>query len=485
MRVLLLGIDALDRDLLETFAPHLPHFTALRTHHTCLPVHSTFPPDSDTAWATIITGLNPAEHGIVHFVDPLAKSYHIMNVGSRNDTLRGRTFWDRLGQAGYQAHAIFPHLGYPLWSTPGMMIARSPVSDAVDAAPPEILDAYPDPQALAGVRGFPQRTVTGMQTYARRLTAQTRADATFALRLMHHNTWDLFFVYFSTLDAISHFFWSTAEIVAGDSAKGHPRATVLLDTYRLYDDLVGQCLAAVDEDVTVLILSDHGHGARPSTLINVNEILRRAGFLKMRNMTQQPYLHAVEAAKRFAVRTVSRYGWGRAAGSVMRHVPGVVQTFARPAAIDWENSVAFTTDMSGIKAYAYGGIVINRKALKGRSYRRVRAAIIDSVREASVAPDGSSLLTLIAPRESLYQGPFLDKYPDIVLEFCYGYGVGWSVNQPLIEHAASHNLVPGSHRGDTGVFLMRGTTRLPTGELVDLEDIAPMLIELVAHPRSL
>ena len=78
MKVLLLGIDALDRLLIEKFASSLPNLTRLRESEVNLNVHSTFPPDSDTAWATIATGLNPAQHGVVRFVDPLEKSYQIL-----------------------------------------------------------------------------------------------------------------------------------------------------------------------------------------------------------------------------------------------------------------------------------------------------------------------------------------------------------------------------------------------------------------------
>ena len=69
MKVLVLGIDALDCELLMKFADELPNITQLRNKAKQLKVLSTFPPDSDTAWATIATGLNPAQHGIVRFVD--------------------------------------------------------------------------------------------------------------------------------------------------------------------------------------------------------------------------------------------------------------------------------------------------------------------------------------------------------------------------------------------------------------------------------
>src|ERR687886_1137958 len=124
MKVLVLGIDALDSALLEEFAADLPNLTALRTGGASLKLRSTFPPDSDTAWATIATGLNPAQHGIVRFVDPLEKSYQILNVGSANEVLRGKTFWELAGRAGLKSYAIFPHLCYPVWPVPGTMVAR-------------------------------------------------------------------------------------------------------------------------------------------------------------------------------------------------------------------------------------------------------------------------------------------------------------------------------------------------------------------------
>ena len=149
--------------LLEQFAADLPNFARLRASATSLKVRSTFPPDSDTAWATISTGLNPAEHGIVRFIDPLEKSYQILNVGSANEMLRGRTFWELAGNAGYRTHAIFPHLCYPIWPVPGTMVARGSSVVDVQANPPDVLAEYPVPQVLTGVRGLPDRNLTAMR----------------------------------------------------------------------------------------------------------------------------------------------------------------------------------------------------------------------------------------------------------------------------------------------------------------------------------
>lgn len=483
MKILFLGIDALDSEHLERFAEHLPTLTRLRAEAASRPLRSTFPPDSDTAWATISTGMNPAQHGIVRFVDPLEKSYQILNVGSRNDILRGKTFWELLGKAGKKAIAVFPHLCYPVWDTPGLMIARGSSEAGVQATEPAVLAGYPEPRVLLGVRGFPERSVTAMQAYASRLRELAQADAEFALKLMREREWDLFFVYWSTLDAVGHFFWSYFDKTDPGFVEGHSLQEVILETYKQYDQLVAQFLAEVDDDVTVIVMSDHGHAGRPLKLMSVNEVLRQGGFLKAHDLKRSPHVGAFEQAKRLAVYTVSRFGLAKLAGKVMRRFPGAMKSFTRPASIDWGKTTAYATDMSGIKSYTYGGIMINRDALDGRDYEAVRSEIIDLLKRFCVLPDGTSLIDFIARREEVYVGPYITNYPDIVLEFKYGYGVGWAVNGPLITQAAAHNLVPGSHRGSTGIFMMR-TTREVSESVVDLHDITPTILDLMGVAAS-
>jgi predicted AlkP superfamily phosphohydrolase/phosphomutase len=484
MKLLFLGIDALDILLLEALEEQLPNLTRLRNEGTSLKVQSTFPPDSDTAWATIVTGLNPAQHGIVRFVDPLEKVDQIQNVGSDNEILQGKTFWELLGKAGLKAHAIFPHLCYPIWNTPGVMVARGSSTingkrvPGIQANPPELLAEYPNPDTLLGTGGFPERGIEGLRAYAKKLFAMTEADAEFALGLMQKLEWDLFFVYLPTIDAAGHFFWNYYDRDDPGFVEGHPLQNTIPDLYKLYDDIVGQYLEAVEDDVTVIIMSDHGHGARPFNLVNVNDILRQAGFLKARDIKRNPHLNLIEKFKRTGIQVVSRYGLAKLAGSILRHVPYVKESLTRPSKINWNETVAYASDMSGIKAYTYGGVIINKEALGHLDYETVRDEVISLLKRECVLPDGTSLIDFIGKREELYCGQFLTNYPDILLEFKYGYGLGWDVHVPLITRAASHNLVPGSHRGATGTFIMRGRYEADTAT-IDLRDLVPTILNFM------
>jgi predicted AlkP superfamily phosphohydrolase/phosphomutase len=228
--------------------------------------------------------------------------------------------------------------------------------------------------------------------------------------------------------------------------------------------------------VTVIVLSDHGHGGRPYNLVSVNEVLRKGGYLVARDMKANPHLNLYEQTKRLAVKTISRYGLARLSGRVMRRFPRVVQSFTRPSSVNWDRTIAYASDMSGIKSYTYGGIMINRDALGPRDYEETRDAIIELMKRECILPDGTHLLKFIARREDIYTGPHIDKYPDIVLEFEYGYGLGWAVGGPLITHAASYNLVPGSHRGETGTCIIRSGLPL-AAERIDLRDVAPTVLD--------
>ena len=73
-KLIVIGIDGLDANLIHQFRDDLPNFSKLSQKSPLTRMSSVFPPDSPTAWATIFTGLDPANHGIVSFKDQLPRS---------------------------------------------------------------------------------------------------------------------------------------------------------------------------------------------------------------------------------------------------------------------------------------------------------------------------------------------------------------------------------------------------------------------------
>lgn len=121
-KVIVLGIDGLDPDLLEQYvhAGALPHFAALIEKGSFVRLGTSIPPQSPVAWSNLITGTNPGTHGIFDFIhrDPatmqpylsmarVTPSKHAVHLGGwvfpltsgRTELLRhGKAFWQFLDE---------------------------------------------------------------------------------------------------------------------------------------------------------------------------------------------------------------------------------------------------------------------------------------------------------------------------------------------------------------------------------------------------
>ena len=64
-KVVMIGVDGLDADLLRVYGPSLPHLRRLMLESPFLELKASFPPDTASTWASLYTGLNPSNHGIV------------------------------------------------------------------------------------------------------------------------------------------------------------------------------------------------------------------------------------------------------------------------------------------------------------------------------------------------------------------------------------------------------------------------------------
>src|SRR2546425_6604331 len=196
-RVLVIGIDALDSKTLEKLAASLPNFRSMRQATGHFEFDGVFPPDSPTSWASIFTGLNPAKHGIVLFVDPLDRLSRMITHDVDDSTIRGKTFWDIAGRAGKQV-CVTPHLlGYPTWPVNGVMVGRSGITGDVQSYPPGFGQDYPLRDFRWELSLFPGTNKRRFILEARRQIAR---EVSLVCRFMEELDWDLFFVSFGELD---------------------------------------------------------------------------------------------------------------------------------------------------------------------------------------------------------------------------------------------------------------------------------------------
>lgn len=142
-KVLILGIDGMDPNLLKKFIDEgeMPNFKRLRTEGDFRPLQTTMPPLSPVAWSTFITGMSPLGHGIFDFVhrkpDTLAPYLSMSEVlpgknaikfgswelplsgGAINLLRRGKAFWQILEEEGIPTTIFRMPANFPPAPSPG------------------------------------------------------------------------------------------------------------------------------------------------------------------------------------------------------------------------------------------------------------------------------------------------------------------------------------------------------------------------------
>jgi len=468
-KVLIIGIDSMDYLLLSKYIDDLPNFRKIYYESPKARMTSVFPPDSDTAWASIYTGLNPAKHGIVNFIDPLEKSVNLQTKEAEAEHIRGKTFWDYASKFNAQVCVLLPHIAYPPWRVNGIMVSRSRIKDSVKSIPVNFGECSLN--KLNTPKGVPKKDKKSLRKIISLYKKLVLDETDFFSKMAKSRGWDLFFCYSSALDSIQHYFWNYCDEKNSEYTDNSPFKNVIRDFYKLYDIMVGKLISCIDDNTVVLILSDHGHGSRPSKVINVNELLRIHGFIDYK---KNPAKNISQKLKLKSVKWISEYDLGWLASRILRVIPRL-RDFYSSSSFDLNSSLAYVTDLSGIKAYTYGGIKINKRKLSSDSdYEIIREGIIQILEK-----EIDDKIAWMAKREKVYQGDYLWKYPDILLQLKEGYGIGNKVNAPIVDNTYPSHIVPGSHKGDTPVFFVLNSGRKLARDNITLMDIAPTILDLL------
>ena len=362
------------------------------------------------------------------------------------------------------------------------MFTRSSVESAISVMPRPMRDRY-DLRHLDGIKGLAGHRL-GEYLAANCGLVERQLD--FCLRVLREQEWDLFFCYWSALDLIQHQFWAYCDPTDPTFPGETPYLHTIRDFYELHDRVIGELVSAVDDETSIMVMSDHGHGMRPVKLFNVNRLLRDHGFLSLRRRVENLQVTLTRSLKTASLDLIGRFHLGKLASLLLSRMPWTKKLYLSAANLDLDKTVAYITDMSGIKAYAYGGIRILRRNLDGRSYESVRAEIMKLLADVrDPEQDNEHLVRWIKPREALYIGPYLEEYPDLVFELKPNYGAGWDASGPLFDVSHSHSLYPGSHRQSGAVFILSGpdarrVSRAPNSMM----DIAPTVLDILSVPHG-
>lgn len=382
-RALVIALDGVPytyvRRLFE--AGELPNLQAIVEAGPLTQMDTAVPNVSSTAWASFMTGTNPGKHNIYGFLDRrpgTTKTY----IPTARD-LQMPTIYEILGQAGRRVFSMNVPVTYPPRPVNGTIIGCF--------LSPNLEKAAPTPEVLATLQriGYqvdadPWRARNDKADFLPHLREVFDARMEATRHFWQQERWDFFMSHIMETDRLHHFFWE--EMENEDPAF----APAFLDLYRRVDDALGEIRGWVDEDTTLVVLSDHGFCSIRQE-VHVNTWLAQHGYLSYAN----------DAPTSLADVAPSSVAYSFDPGRIYLNVRG---------------------------REAHGHIE------PGAEYDRVRDELRAALADMRDPNTGDRMVRRVLDREELYAGPAYDAAPDLVLDMADGYDAKGPFGKPDVVH---------------------------------------------------
>jgi predicted AlkP superfamily phosphohydrolase/phosphomutase len=506
--MLIIGLDGATFDLIEPWAADgsLPHLARLMDRGTWSRLRSTIPPATFPAWTSLMTGVNPGQHGIYDFTRRRPGTYGVEFV---NATYRQRpSAWRLLSEAGRRVAVLGLPATYPPEALNGVLVSGfdAPVATGIDRSfvrPPELFDEMRRAVGPYEVTEFQELHIgPGWHEQAlEKLLHAAERRTQISAYLLDREPWDCFFVHFGESDTVAHHFWALAD--AGSPRHDARLAGSLGDAihtvYQALDRAVGELLAhaggATPGDTTVMVVSDHGAGGTGERVVYLNRWLERQGWLRF--SPALPVERAGAGLKRLGLALPTPVQEWAFRGP-LRGLTGRLESGARLGGIDWPATSAFSEEVNTLPA-----IWLNVREREpqgtvapGAEYEELRDEILARLAGWRNPESGEPIVARPWRRGDLYHGRAVAGAPDIVLEPAldrgYAYTFLSSRGRPgeptrLLEPAerlgAKGGSMNGSHRPD-GVLILAGQGVRSGGTLASpqIVDVAPTLFRLLGVP---
>ena len=399
-RAVVIGLDGMPHSLAMQLMDggYMPNLKGLMASGSFLKMDSVLPTVSSTAWASIVTGCLPGKHRIFGFVDRVPSNYEMFIPTSRQ--LASKTWVEHFSGLGKRVFSMGVPTTYPPKAVNGILISGFLAPDLKRATYPlhianELaamgylidIDAW---QARENRDAFLDEIFTALDK---------RCEAMF--KYFAQERWDLFVTHFMDTDRLHHFLW-------GEVEKGQTKFVDWFHRfYQRVDQMLGQLVARLDDDVVLMILSDHGFCTLKRE-VHLNYWLRQVGLLSFANETPRQLRDLAPQARCYSL------------------LPG--RFYVRVRGRDYQGCVQ-----------------------PGAEYETVRKDLAAGLMAIRDPETGERVIDQVLMREEIFGGDVMDSAPDLIAKPAVGYDLkGGFEKQVLIEPSP----VSGTHTFDNAMWYM-------------------------------
>jgi predicted AlkP superfamily phosphohydrolase/phosphomutase len=278
-KVVVIGLDCAPPKLIfGAYRAVMPNLSALMSAGSWGPLRTCMPPITVPAWAAMMTGRDPGELGLYGFRNREELGYG--QRMARSGDVRVPWLWERLAAAGKQVAALFVPPTYPPEPAGRNTLVScllTPGADRPHTCPPGLGDELaarfgPYIPDVDDVRREDRSQVLAQ------IRAMTEQHFAIARHVIREQRPDFMAMVELGPDRLHHAFWHDLDPDHPAHDPEGPFRTVGLDYYAFIDRQLGALLELLDDETTVMVVSDHG--ARPMLGgICLNEWLIEHGYL--------------------------------------------------------------------------------------------------------------------------------------------------------------------------------------------------------------
>lgn len=417
-RAVVIGLDGVPCTLLKQLMAEgqMPVLEALTREGTLEPMDVTLPEISSVNWSSFMTGVNPARHGVFGFVDLRPSSYDIYFPNYQ--TLKSKTLWKCLEDHGRRSVVVNVPSTYPAQPLNGVLISGFVALDLKKATyPPSLVPTLEkfgyELDADVG------QAKSSLEALSQAIQRSLNARLEVLRYLFREEPCDLFVGVITETDRMHHYLWDAV------TDPQHRLHSFSREIYAQIDRFLGEIYEAIGKDDLFVIMSDHGF-CRIGREVYLNTWLRQQGYL--------------------AFSTVAPKSYG--------DLDGRTRAFAMDPSRIYINQ----------KGKFPGGSVGPNGAVQ---------ALREELREGilGIEVEGQRAIEQVYRKEEIYQGPCLDRAPDLVVVPKRGYDLKGSVQKDIL---AGNSQLTGMHTHDDAVIYLNRAIRRK-GPFTIL-DIFPTLI---------
>ena len=285
-RVLIIGWDCAAPELVfDAFKDDMPNTRRLMEEGIYGELESTIPPITVPAWMCMMTSRDPGELGVYGFRNRKDYSYDAMTIANSH-VVKVPTLWDLLGKAKKKSVVLGVPLTYPAKPFQGWMVTSflTPNRNSQWTFPRRLTREI-NQVASDYMIDIPNFRTDRRAELEQQLLKMTAERFKLTRHLLETKDWDFFTMVEMGSDRLHHAFWRFWDETHRAYDPNSQFSDTMRNYYRTLDAELGETLACVDDNTTIMVVSDHG-AKRMDGGICVNEWLRQNGYLTLKTEPQ-------------------------------------------------------------------------------------------------------------------------------------------------------------------------------------------------------